>query len=80
MTHSATIRRWLIFARDCSSNPSHIGLEKLDPGATHGYGKAAGVAETAKQLERLADLQDKVWAEAERSGALVVPPGDRRGR
>ena len=57
-----------------------IQLEKLDPGATHGYDKAAGVAETAKQLDRLADLQDRIWAEAKHSVLVVLQGIDAAGK
>ncbi len=61
--------------------PGHpIHLEKLDPGATHGYDKAAGVAETGKQLERLADLQDRIWAEAKQSVLVVLQGIDAAGK
>jgi PPK2 family polyphosphate:nucleotide phosphotransferase len=61
--------------------PGHrIQLEKLDPGATHGYDKAAGVAATVKQLERLADLQDRIWAEARHSVLVVLQGIDAAGK
>jgi PPK2 family polyphosphate:nucleotide phosphotransferase len=55
--------------------PGHrIRLATLDPGATHGYDKATARTQTAKQLDRLSDLQDRIWAEAKR-GVLVVLQG-----
>jgi PPK2 family polyphosphate:nucleotide phosphotransferase len=61
--------------------PGHrIRLEKLDPAATHGFEKATGVAQTAKQLERLAELQDRLWAEAKRSVLVVLQGIDAAGK
>ena len=42
---------------------SRVRLDKLDPNATFGHDKASSVAKTAKQMERLRDLQDRIWAE-----------------
>ena len=58
---------------------TRVRLEKLDPGATFGHDKASAVAATASQMERLRDLQDRMWAEAQalRAGR---PPGHRRRR
>ncbi len=57
-----------------------VRLENLDPGATHGFDKATGVAKTAKELERLADLQDRIWAEAKRSVLVVLQGIDAAGK
>src|SRR4029079_5502827 len=40
-----------------------IQLHDLDRGATHGWDKASAAPEIEHQLKRLADLQDRVWAE-----------------
>jgi PPK2 family polyphosphate:nucleotide phosphotransferase len=61
--------------------PGHrIRLETLDPAATHGFDKATAVAETKEQLERLSDLQDRLWAEAKRSVLVVLQGIDAAGK
>ncbi len=53
---------------------SEVHLSKLDPAATFGWQKGAAVGATAGLDERLADLQDRLWAGAQR-GVLVVLQG-----
>jgi PPK2 family polyphosphate:nucleotide phosphotransferase len=55
-------------------------LAALDPGDTHGFARDAGVAATQKQLDRLADLQDRFWAEAKRSVLVVLQGIDTSGK
>jgi PPK2 family polyphosphate:nucleotide phosphotransferase len=57
-----------------------IRLEQLDPGATHGVDKQAAIAGTAKQLERLTELQDRLWAEAKHSVLVVLQGIDAAGK
>jgi PPK2 family polyphosphate:nucleotide phosphotransferase len=52
----------------------------MDHGATHGWDKATAEPETARQLERLADLQDRLWAEAERAVLVVLQGIDAAGK
>jgi PPK2 family polyphosphate:nucleotide phosphotransferase len=59
---------------------TRIRLEGLDPGATHGHEKDEAVAATEKQLARLADLQDRFWAEAKRSVLVVLQGIDAAGK
>jgi len=53
---------------------SKIRLADVDPGETHGYTKADSASELEKGLERLGDLQDRLWAE-EKHPILVVLQG-----
>jgi PPK2 family polyphosphate:nucleotide phosphotransferase len=57
-----------------------IRLARLDPGATHGFDKAPAARATAKQLERLTDLQSRLWAEAKRSVLVVLQGIDAAGK
>jgi len=59
---------------------SRIRLEKLDPARTFGHDKASAKPVTAKQLDRLADLQDRLWAEAKRSVLVVLQGIDAAGK
>jgi PPK2 family polyphosphate:nucleotide phosphotransferase len=55
--------------------PGHkVHVEGLDAAATHGFKKAAAAADTSRQMERLAELQDRLWAES-KHGVLVVLQG-----
>lgn len=47
---------------------------------THGWDKADGERELDKQLGRLADLQDRLWAEAKRSVLVVLQGIDAAGK
>jgi len=55
-------------------------LDSRDPGATHGYDKAAGQDATARELARLGDLQDRLWAEATRAVLVVLQGIDSAGK
>jgi PPK2 family polyphosphate:nucleotide phosphotransferase len=59
---------------------SQIRLEKLDPARTFGYDKASAAPVTAKQLERLADLQDRFWAEGTKAVLVVLQGIDAAGK
>jgi PPK2 family polyphosphate:nucleotide phosphotransferase len=59
---------------------SRIRVEKLDPGATYGHDKPGSAETTAKQLVRLRDLQDRLWAEAKRSVLVVLQGIDAAGK
>jgi PPK2 family polyphosphate:nucleotide phosphotransferase len=52
----------------------------MDHGATHGWDKERAAPETAGQLERLADLQDRFWAESERAVLVVLQGIDAAGK
>ncbi len=59
---------------------SRVNLSKLDPGDRHGWDKDAGEAETAAQLLRLSDLQDRLWAQARQSVLIVLQGIDAAGK
>ena len=56
--------------------PAHLG--RLDPGRTFGHNRASAERVTAANLVRLADLQDRLWAEA-RHAVLVVDAAGKDG-
>jgi PPK2 family polyphosphate:nucleotide phosphotransferase len=53
---------------------TRIRLADLDPADSRGWKKTDAEKQIARELERLADLQDRLWAEAKR-GVLVVLQG-----
>lgn len=57
-----------------------VDLSKLDPSDGHGWKKGRAQSETAKQLARLSDLQDRLWAEAKRSVLIVLQGIDAAGK
>ena len=59
---------------------SRVRLGSLDPEATHGFDKAAAKPVTKAQMERMADLQDRLWAEAKRSVLIVLQGIDAAGK
>ena len=59
---------------------SRVRLAKLDPRATLGWDKATAAPELEKQLARLADQQDRFWAEAKRSVLVVLQGIDAAGK
>jgi PPK2 family polyphosphate:nucleotide phosphotransferase len=59
---------------------SRVRLGKLDPSATFGWDKVGAAPELERQLRRLADLQDRLWAEAERSVLVVLQGIDAAGK
>jgi PPK2 family polyphosphate:nucleotide phosphotransferase len=59
---------------------TRVRLEGRDHGATLGWDKATAAPETAKQLERLTDLQDRLWAEAKRAVLVVLQGIDAAGK
>ena len=59
---------------------SRVRLRTFDPDATHGHDKASAVAATQVQMERLRDLQDRLWAEARHSVLVVLQGIDAAGK
>ncbi len=57
-----------------------VDLSKIDPGDRHGWEKDDAESETADQLDRLSDLQDRFWAEAKRSVLVVLQGIDAAGK
>jgi len=61
--------------------PGHrVRLAELDPNAKFGFEKSAAADLTAKQQARMADLQDRLWAEAKRSVLIVLQGIDAAGK
>jgi len=59
---------------------SRMRLAKLDADTTMGLEKASAVAATQVQMERLRDLQDRLWAEARQSVLVVLQGIDAAGK
>ncbi len=59
---------------------TRVRLARRDHGATFGWDKASAEGETARQLDRLAELQDRFWAEAKRSVLVVLQGIDAAGK
>jgi PPK2 family polyphosphate:nucleotide phosphotransferase len=59
---------------------SRARLARRDPGATFGWEKAAAETELVKQLSRLAELQDRFWAESKRAVLVVLQGIDSAGK
>lgn len=59
---------------------SRVRLERLDARATYGWDKERAAPELARQLGRLAELQDRFWAEATRSVLVVLQGIDAAGK
>ena len=57
-----------------------VDLAKLDPGDLLGWKKKAGELETAAEIERLTDLQDRLWAEAKHAVLIVLQGIDASGK
>ena len=57
-----------------------VRLARLDPAATHGFSKGPAAKVIAQELERLGDLQDRLWAEAKRSVLVVLQGIDAAGK
>jgi PPK2 family polyphosphate:nucleotide phosphotransferase len=61
--------------------PGHpVRLSKLDPGATHGFDKDSAAPALARQMARLTELQDRLWAESKRSVLVVLQGIDAAGK
>jgi len=59
---------------------TRIDLSSLDAAATHGWQRPAAEAAMADQLERLTDLQDRLWAEAKHAVLVVLQGIDAAGK
>jgi PPK2 family polyphosphate:nucleotide phosphotransferase len=59
---------------------TRVRLATLDQGATFGWDKSTAAPELAKQLVRLADLQDRLWAEGKRAVLVVLQGIDAAGK
>jgi PPK2 family polyphosphate:nucleotide phosphotransferase len=59
---------------------TRVHLADRDHGDTLGWDKDDGEEETAKQLDRLADLQDRLWAESKHAVLVVLQGIDAAGK
>jgi PPK2 family polyphosphate:nucleotide phosphotransferase len=59
---------------------TRVRLSGLDPAASHGWDKESAAPELDRQLDRLADLQDRLWAEAKRPVLVVLQGIDAAGK
>ena len=69
------------FRRELRVDPgTRVRLERRDPSATLGWDKVKAEPETAKQLQRLTSLQERVWAESKRAVLVVLQGIDAAGK
>lgn len=59
---------------------ARVSLASLDPGATFGFTKESADATVAHNLERLASLQERVWAEHHHRILIVLQGIDASGK
>jgi PPK2 family polyphosphate:nucleotide phosphotransferase len=59
---------------------SRVRLSRLDPSETHGFVKASAEPLLDRQMKRLEELQDKLWAEGKRSVLVVLQGIDAAGK
>ena len=59
---------------------SKVNLSKLDPAETHGREKATAEEEISELLDRMAQLQDKLWAEQKQALLVVLQGIDASGK
>ena len=57
-----------------------VRLRDLDPAADHGWTKETAEPELERQLERLTDLQDRIWAEGKHAVLVVLQGIDAAGK
>ena len=59
---------------------SSVKIEDLDPGETFGHDKDDAPAKLAADVERLAGLQERLWAEGKRRVLIVLQGMDASGK
>jgi PPK2 family polyphosphate:nucleotide phosphotransferase len=59
---------------------TRVDLGKVDPGATHGHKREASATELAVGIDRLTDLQDRIWAEGRHKVLVVLQGIDAAGK
>jgi len=57
-----------------------VDLSKIDPGDTHGFDKEGGKDAVDELLDRLTELQERLWAEQQRSVLVVLQGIDAAGK
>ena len=69
------------FRRELRIEPgTRVRLAGRDLGDTLGWDKARGESATTEELDRLADLQDRLWAESKRAVLVVLQGIDAAGK
>ena len=59
---------------------ARVPAKALDPGATHGYDKRAAKPVIERDLERIRDLQERLWVEGKRRVLIVLQGIDTAGK
>jgi len=59
---------------------SRVHLAKVDPSATYGHTKESAAVELQMGLDRLTDLQDRLWAEGKHKVLVVLQGIDAAGK
>jgi PPK2 family polyphosphate:nucleotide phosphotransferase len=59
---------------------SKVRLDRIDPGATHGFDKASAEELIRADLDRLHDLQERLWAEGRHKVLIVLQGIDTAGK
>jgi len=59
---------------------SKVRLADIDPADAHGYTKAGSADELQKGLDRLTELQDRLWAEEKHPILVVLQGMDTAGK
>jgi PPK2 family polyphosphate:nucleotide phosphotransferase len=59
---------------------TRAGLARRDPGATFGFDKDSAQAATGAELDRLTELQDRLWAEGRRAVLVILQGIDSAGK
>jgi PPK2 family polyphosphate:nucleotide phosphotransferase len=57
-----------------------VSLAQVDPAGSHGWNENDAEAATAKHLERLTDLQDRLWAEHKHKVLVILQGIDAAGK
>jgi PPK2 family polyphosphate:nucleotide phosphotransferase len=57
-----------------------VRLSDVDPGATHGHDKSTADAATKRVIERLSELQERLWAEHRHKLLIVLQGIDAAGK
>ena len=57
-----------------------VRLRDLDPAAAHGWTKETAAPELGRQLDRLTELQDRLWAEGKHAVLVVLQGIDAAGK
>ena len=75
MSHAPNLRAALLIAPG-----TRVELARVDPSATHGFDKNDAEAMTDGLLDRLTELQERLWAEQRRAILVVLQGIDAAGK